>query len=264
MKDWKPVETGATTQIEWRLDDGPWQTETIGEKDQRLGQASPGSRLQVRNRGPVAVYLDGRYGYSKDLGRGLGGEWTVNGTSPFGFLDGGEEDSWLTGDERLYAAARPEVVFIERAKALELERRRGKEPEGNGVERLFDWYLKLRGLCPLPIPPARHDERGRRTPDRRVELNSVETVWEMKAVIAEDGDRIADRQWGQDGTKRNATLRNSLHRAGGQLREAAAAERPTVAAVANLRKWDPFAVANDLIADALYGNPVATVEGDQA
>lgn len=264
MKDWKPVETGATTQIEWRLDDGPWQTETIGEKDQRLGQARSGSRLQVRNRGPVAVYLDGRYGYSKDLGRGLGGEWTVNGRSPFGFLDGGEEDSWLTEDERLYAAARPEVVFIERGKALELERRRGTEPQGSGVERLFDWYLELRRLRPLPIPPAKHDERGRKTPDRSVRLKNIETVWEMKAVIAEDGDRIADRQWGQDGTKRNATLRNSLQHAGRQLRQAAAAGQPTVAAVTNLRKWDPFAVANDLIADALYGNPVATVEGDQA
>ena len=264
MKDWKPVETGATTQIEWRLDDGPWQTETIGEKDQRLGQASSGSRLQVRNRGPVAVYLDGRYGYSKDLGRGLGGEWTVNGRSPFGFLDGGEEDSWLTGDERLYAAARPDAVFIDRGPALELERQRGTEAGGNRVERVFDWYLRARGLDPRPIRTALASERHMKTPDRTVTLNGTPTTWEMKAIVSEEGDRIADRQWGEDGTKRNATLRQAVRRAAEQLRKAAEAGQPTITAVMNLRKWDPFAIGKDLIADTLYGEPVATIYGERA
>ena len=263
MKDWRQVETGACTRIEWRLDGGGWQRLQLGEQDCRLAQARRGSRLEVRNLGPTPVYLDGRHECGKDLGKGLGGEWTVSRWSPIGFLEAGKEDHWLTEDENLYAETRPEAVFIDRGLALELEQQRGNEAAGNRVERVFDWYLKQRGVATQPIETARAGERGRLTPDRVVMLNGRATTWEMKAIVSEEGDRIADLQWGDDGTKRNTTLLQALQGAAKQLREAAESGRPTVAAVMNLRKWDPFAIGKDLIADALYGNPVATIEGEK-
>lgn len=72
--------------------------------------------------------------------------------------------------------------------------------------------------------------------------------------MSEDSDRLADEQYS---ARSNGTLENVLNKAAKQLRAKADGGTPTVVGLVNLRQRDPFSIAADRIADALYGPPTA-------
>lgn len=270
MQDWETTRAPGESNIRFRLNGGRWETRRISEEDTVLAEVTEGRMIEIENEGPDIVSIDGRFERTETFEEHNLGETQISGFTQCGHLGAGNREIWRTLEERLYAQARPECRFIPRTEYLRLVRGAEGTRTGPSVERLYRWLFEELDeeldLKAEAIRTSRHDERGRRTPDFVVSLGGIKTCWELKAVLDEKDERIADEQLG---TGRNSTLENNLAKAAKQMRASAGEGIPTIVGLVNLRDWDPGALEPDLIADALYGTPVAdlrtaTITGREA
>lgn len=252
MQDWKSKRPAGTARIRYRTDGSRWQEREVYEERAGLGRVKEGQGLEVQNEGPAVVSIWGEHKWNDDRG-----DISIEGHTQCGHLAAGDSETWKTLDEELYVQARTECVMLPRDNWLRLLRGETGARSGASVERMYGWLLNERGVETEKIPTATHTERRRRTPDLIVKLGGVETRWELKAILEENQERIADEQHGGG---RRATVANNLRKAGQQLKAAAKAGMPTVVGLANLRTWDPCATGGEAIAEALFGCEIARID----
>lgn len=264
--EWKAHPRRARAEVRFRTGGSrKWTNREVSEGGGENGEtvlAETGEQttIEVENRGPAIVTVDGKSERTEYYGGDRNDPWEVKERKPCGTLAGdGERQLWLCENETIVATARPECFLMERPFYLEKINRKQPREHGKTGEDLVEELFRRAGVC---YERADEGMKDGTAADFRARCGDRETVWEVKTVVYEEEGTTTDGAHGRKAEDR--AMRNGIAKANRQLEAASREGRPTVLALVNLREHDPHALTGDEIAQALFGDMKVMLEGDEA
>lgn len=263
MNDWNELEAPAHAEIKVRINNRTTTYKTASSKTQEILRTSENETwIQVQNIGESPVTLS----YESETRIGEDNDWEIDQWGTLGTLLNGQQDSWpVMANASIKMIPKPEIVEVPIDEYYELSTRRGNEDEGNPGERLFEYYLKARGLLCQKIDT----KKKKKTADMSVNIGTP-TAWEIKSLCGSQTIRDALEQsqlhsWTVPNSRWTSKDRNEdrIDKASKQLASASADKKPTVIGLINRQDdYDPAALSREQIAGMLYGDEVVHVTKD--
>lgn len=221
-----------------------------GNRRTVLLRTKAGDRLEIANRGPDVVTIDGE---DERTEIHCGEAWNVVERQPFGSLGAGQSERWICGDETVTVTLRTECFAGSRAEYL-TEAGRGGEGRGSIAEAAFRRVVQeARGTA------AKRETEGEVLCD--VELGTQAGVWAVAGVGSETWFRTDGFY---DAASGDRPLRETVEAAARHLERDSRAGATTVLVLMNFRLDAPHAIAEDEVAEVLFGDAVNGTRGDEA